>query len=295
MDNELLKNEDKKSEEMVITSEQKSKTSVSKELIKDAVIEAQKDLNNFQINVTQNTTQIQLPSNGLMNPNITHITLRRMTTKEIKTLHTSKDPNYLTNLILGCITEPTNITVNDLHPNDIIYLTFVLRYISTPKQLVQKVVCPSCRKLFDSTVDIQKLDVTYWNGTSNEFTFKLPECGDILTFKILSEGELINADKIAARKIKQFSLSDEDAEWYQLISKVGYQITAKNEIEFDEFKDKIDYLEGLSGYDFESYQQAYLDIINSFGLDMKYITECPKCKDDVEVQAYIAPDFFRLV
>lgn len=272
-----------------------TKEEISKETLTEAIVDAQTTLNNRKILVTQNTTTIQLPSNGLINPKINQVTLRRMTVKEIKTLHTSKDPNYLSTLILGCIVDPANVTVNDLHPNDIIYLLFVLRYISTPNNLIQKNRCPECGREFDSKVDIQELNVDYMEEHENEFTCTLPECNSKLTFRILSEGELQNAEKISNRKAKQLQLDEEDAEWYNLISKTAYQLVSKDDKDFEEFKDKVEFLESLSAYDFEFYQTEYSKIIRSFGIDLKYMTECPKCGEDIEVQAYIAPDFFRLV
>ena len=72
-------------------------------------------------------------------------------------------------------------------------------------------------------------------------------------------------------------------------------VTARNGLEFDSFKDKIKYLESLSAYDFDTFNQAYNDIISSFGLDRNYVDTCPHCGEPVEVEAYIAPEFFRLV
>lgn len=264
--------------------------------IKEDIKQAVKETKNEEIKATQNTTVVKLPSNGLINPSIKSVTLRRMTTKEVKTLHTSKDPNYLTVLLLNCIVEPSNIKDTDLHPNDIIYLLFVLRKISSPRNIEQQVRCPECGKLFTSKVIVDNLTVNYYEGQKeNEFTTTLPDSGDKLTFKILSEGELINSEKIANRQIKTNELDEEAAEWHRLISRMACQLLTKNEMEFDEFKNKVEYLESLSAYDFESFQQAYSDIVTKFGVKETYISQCTNCKEDVEVMAYIAPDFFRLV
>ena len=260
-----------------------------------SMIQAQKEVKNEEVKANSNTTRVQLPSNGLMNPNITEVTLKRMTTLQSKTLFTSTDPNYLTTLVLDCIVEPSNITTNDLHPNDIVYLIFVLRHISSPKNITQNWRCdnPRCLKEFETQVKIPELVVNYANPQSYNLEIKLPDCGDKLSFRILSEGDLTNCDKIADRQIRQFNI--EDAKWHKLISKIAYMITAKNDLEFDSFKDKVSFLESLSAYDFDTFNKAYNDIIASFGLDRKYMDTCPHCKEPVEVEAYIAPDFFRLV
>lgn len=267
----------------------------NQETLTNAVVEAEKTVTAEKTKSSSTTTTVQLPSNGLMNPNITHVTLRRMTTMEFKTLHTSKDPNYLTNLLLSCIIEPVNVTSKDLHPNDVIYLLFVLRYISTPNKLVERFRCSKCNQFFEANVDIQQLNVKYANTTTNEFTTTLPDSGSKVTFRILSEGDLINAERISDRQIRQNNLEGEEAEWHTLISKFAYQVLTVDDKEFDNFSDKVKFLESLSFYDFESYQKAYNEVIKSFGLDLSFYATCDKCNNDVEVNAYIAPDFFRFI
>ena len=72
-------------------------------------------------------------------------------------------------------------------------------------------------------------------------------------------------------------------------------IKAVNDKEFDTFKEKLDYLENLSYYDFEFFNKKYNDIITSFGVDRKLISTCPECNNTNEVMVYISPDFFRLI
>lgn len=270
-------------------------TQEQKEVLTESIVQAQKEVKTQEVKVNSNTTTVKLPSNGLMNPNITEVTLKRMTTLQSKTLFTSSDPNYLTTLIMDCIVEPTNITTKDLHPNDVVYLIFILRYISSPKNIIQNWRCDNqlCLKVFETQVKIPELKVNYATPDKYKLYVKLPDSGDTLGFKILSEGELTDCEKIAERQIKQHNI--EDAKWHKLISKIGYMLTTKNDLEFETFKDKIEYLESLSAYDFDTFNQAYNDIINSFGLDRKYIDTCPHCGEPVEVEAYIAPEFFHLV
>lgn len=282
-----------------MTEEQKqtAELQVSAE-IKTAVVEAIKEEKASEIKTTQNTTTVKLPSNGLINPNIKEVTLRRMTTKEAKTLYISRDENYLTNLIMSCIIEPTNITTEDLHPNDIIYLLFILRYISSPISVEQEVRCtnPDCNKVFEAKVNIPELKVNYLEDPKSSYTITLPECQDKITFRILSEGQINNCRKICQRHAKAEGIdSGTDFDWYFFISRVAYMILEINGKEPDKFDDKVDYITNLSAYDFETFNQAYLEITNKFGLDRKFYTTCPKCKEDIEVEAYIAPDFFRLV
>ena len=268
---------------------------VNVDTLTQSIVTAQKQVANEEVKASSNTTTVQLPSNGLMNPNIKEVTLKRMSTLQSKTLFTSNDPNYLTTLILDCIIEPANITINDLHPNDIVYLLFILRYISSPKNVLQSWRCdnPLCLKEFETQVKIPELSVDYATPGEYDLSIKLPDCGDILEFRILSEGDLTNSDKIADRQIRQFNI--EDDKWHKLISKIGYMITTKNGLEFENFKDKITYLESLSAYDFDTFNKVYNDVISSFGLNRKYVDTCPHCQEPVEVEAYIAPDFFRLV
>ena len=269
----------------------------TKEEILESLENARKQEKADEIKATENTITVKLPSNGLINPNITEVTLRRMTTKQAKALYTSTDANYLTTLLMSCIVEPVNIKTTDLHSNDVIYLLFILRYISSPKVLEQRVYCsnPICRHEYTEKIDIQKLNVNYATPDKYDLVCKLPDSGDIIEFKILSEGELINCENIANRKIKQDGIKPADEEWTRAISKIAYMIKTVNDKEFDTFKEKLDYLENLSYYDFEIFNKQYNDIITSFGVDRKIVSTCPECNNTNEVTVYISPDFFRLI
>ena len=270
-------------------------TNLTQPELTQAIVQAEKEIKNAEIKANSNTITVKLPSNGLINPNITEVTLKRMSALQSKTLFTSNDPNYLTTLILDCIVDPSNITPKDLHPNDVVYLIFILRHISSPKNVMQTWRCDNqrCLKQFQTQVKIQELNVNYATPESYVLSTKLPDCGDDIEFKILSEGELTDCEKIAERQIRQFDIDNET--WHKMISKIAYMITTKNGLEFEKFKDKVEYLESLSAYDFDSFNKVYNDIISTFGLDRKYVDTCPHCNEPVEVEAYIAPDFFRLV
>jgi hypothetical protein len=248
-----------------------------------------------EVLTTEATTTVKLPSNGLMNPSITQVTLKRMSTQQAKTLYTSKDPNFLTSLIKGCVVVPTNFSLNDVHPNDVIYLCFMLRYISTPKNLQQKVICSECGNMYDTTVSIPSLEVKYSEYTENNFKVALTDSKDVLTFRVLSEGEIQHCEQIARRRAKQKDLSGDDVVWEILLSKVAYMITSKNGEPFDDFDSKYKYIQDLSAYDFETFNKVYTETTESFGLVRKFMADCPKCGCSDEVEAYIAPDFFRLV
>lgn len=259
------------------------------------ITEAISAVDSNEVLTKEATTTVKLPSNGLMNPEVTNVTLKRMSTQQTKTLYTSKDPNFLTTLIKGCIVSPVNFSLNDLHPNDVIYLCFMLRYISSPKNLQQKVVCSECDNVYDTDVPIRDLKVNYSEYKENLFKVKLEDTGDSITFKILSEGEIQHCEQIARRRAKQRELEGEDVVWEILVSKIAYMIQSKNGEPFEDFDDKYKYIQELSAFDFESLNKKYTDITESFGLVRKFVADCPKCGNSDEVEAYIAPDFFRLV
>lgn len=270
-------------------------TQIPKEELQSSIAKSIEQVKADEIKTSQNTTTVQLPSNGLLNPNIKEVTLRRMTVKESKTLYTSSDGDYLATLIKGCIVDPVNITLKDLHPNDIIYLSFILRYISSPKKVMQKAICqnPKCRKVFTHQVDINNLKVKYATPDEYNYLVKLPDCGSTVKFKILSEYEITNCEKIATRRARQENVDDTD--WYTLTSKIAYMITDIDNEPQEDMDKKLEFIESLSAYDFESFNKAYNDITSTFGLNRSFYEECPHCKEDVEVEAYIAPDFFQLV
>jgi len=274
-----------------------NKQSVSKEEIFEELENSRKQKAADEIKANENTITVKLPSNGLINPNITEVTLKRMTTKQSKALFTSSDPNYLTTLLLSCIIEPVNIKATDLHSNDVVYLLFVLRYISSPKHLIQKVKCQNyvCQHEYDETIKVNELKVNYATPEKYERKCKLPDSGDVIEFKVLSEGELINCENIANRKIKQDKIPVAEEDWTRMISKISYMILRVNDKEFDTFTEKLDYLENLTYYDFEYFNEIYNKIITSFGLERNVVSTCPECGNTNEVYVYISPEFFRLV
>lgn len=271
--------------------------SVSKEEILESLEASRKQKTADEIKASENTITVKLPSNGLINPSITEVTLKRMTTKQSKALFTSSDPNYLTTLLLSCIVEPVNIKATDLHSNDVVYLLFILRYISSPKSLIQKVICqrPSCQHSYDQEIKVNELKVTYATPEKYVLNCKLPDKGDVIVFKILSEGELINCENIANRKIRQENIPVSEEEWTRMLGKIAYMIQTVNDKEFATFDEKLKYLEDLSYYDFEYFNKVYNDIISSFGVERKIVSTCPKCGNTNEVYAYISPEFFRLI
>ena len=250
-----------------------------------------------EIKATQATTRVKLPSNGLINPSITEVTLKRMTTMQSKTLFTNNDPNFLTTLVMSCIVEPVNIKTTDLHPNDIVYLLFILRYISSPKEVVQRTVCMNrnCRHEYNVPIKIQDMSVNYAELENINTVCTLPDSGDVIQFKILSEGELNECDKISDRKIRQNNIEYSEQDWTRAINKVAYMIQLVNDKDFKTFDEKLKYLENLSAYDFEYFNNEYSNIINSFGIEREIISSCPRCGYTNEVEAYISPEFFRLV
>lgn len=271
--------------------------SVSKEEILETLEASRKQKEADAIKASENTITVKLPSNGLINPNITEVTLKRMTTKQSKALFTSSDPNYLTTLLLSCIVEPVNIKATDLHSNDVVYLLFILRYISSPKSLIQKVICQrgSCQHEYEQEVKVNEMPVTYATPDKYVLNCKLPDKGDTIVFKILSEGELINCENIANRKIKQENIPVAEEEWTRMLGKIAYMIQTVNDKEFATFNEKLAYIEELSYYDFEYFNKVYNDIITSFGVERKVVSTCPKCGNTNEVYAYISPEFFRLI
>ena len=270
---------------------------VSKDIILESLENSRKQKAADEIKANENTITVRLPSNGLINPKITEVTLRRITTKQAKALFTSSDPNYLTTLLLSCIIEPVNIKATDLHSNDVVYLLFILRYISSPKTLLQKIICQkvSCSYSYNEEIKINELKVNYAEPEKYVLNCKLPDTGDIIEFRILSEGDLINCENIANRKIKQENIPVADEDWTRMLAKIAYMIKTVNDKEFNTFDEKLEYLGNLSYYDFEYFNKIYNDIISSFGVDRKIISTCPECGNTNEVYAYISPEFFRLI
>lgn len=233
---------------------------------------------------------VQLPSNGLFG-GPKEVTIRAMTTREEKIILSAKDFSVFTQLVKSCIIEPKDIDIGLLHQNDIMYLVYALRELTFGPIYVQEVVCPECGFKQEVDIDINGMEVTILDteNIDNSLLVQLPVNGDSLQLKLLSSGDIAKLDKQIKNKVAKGRLLD--PETYEFTVKLMETIVTRNGEDFESFEEKKDYVDNLNLRDLVSIQNTLNKI--EFGLDPAVVVTCNKCKEEVEVNGLICPEFFR--
>lgn len=231
-----------------------------------------------------------LPSNGLFG-GPKEITLRAMTTKEEKILLTSKDFSIFEKLVKSCCVEPKDLDTGLLHQNDIMYLVYALRQITFGDDYEQESVCPECGFKQQVNVNISEMEINYLDteNIEEQLTVTLPINGDVLTLKLLSNGDTKRLDKQV--KIKNSKGRLQDPESYRFTLGLMELIVTRNGEEFTDIEEKRNYVENLHLQDLVVIQNCVSKI--DFGLDNTIIRTCQKCGEEVKFYGMICPEFFR--
>lgn len=234
--------------------------------------------------------KFKIPSNGYFG-GPKEVVLRNMTTKEEKIIYNAKDYSFLERIIESCCVQPRDLDINTLHPNDILYLTYVLRDLTFGNTYEQEIVCPECGFRQTVTIDIAKMEALYLETEEldEKLTVTLPYSGDVVKLKILSNAD-INA---ITKEIKMLTNKGKlkDPETYEFILKMCASIETINGEEITDKEQKRGYVDTMHMKDSRAIQNALNQI--SFGIDTSNIVTCSKCGEDVEVAGLICPEFFR--
>lgn len=242
------------------------------------------------------TQEIELPSAGYFG-GPSKIKIRRMTIKEEEILYLSdSNPNFLDDLALSCIVSPSNVTLDVLHPNDLLYILFAIRNITFDNMYQQNSICPSCRQNHLENVDITKLPINFLiaKDIDEMRNVKLPDNGDTIRLNILTEGQLLALDEKIKREIRQHKIMDvNQAKLYEFQVRREAFVDSVNDKEFNSLEEKRNYLNTLTSKDYNKIINTTNKIRDSFGLDRKLEINCPFCGRPYESEAAIVPEFFR--
>lgn len=242
------------------------------------------------------TQEIELPSAGYFG-GPAKVRIRRMTIREEEILYLADDnPTYLDDIALSCIVSPKNISLNVLHPNDLMYLLYAIRNISFDSQYKQNSICPMCRQAHLETVDITQLPINFLDKDYVNLMkeVKLPLSGDTVGIKILTEGELLELDDRIQREIRAKKITDsKKAKLYEFQMRREAVIDTVNGEPFKDIESKRNYINMMASKDYNKIVNASSAIRDSFGLDRKLEVKCPYCKRPYESEASIVPEFFR--
>ncbi len=242
------------------------------------------------------TTTIELPSQGYFG-GPKKVQIRPMTVREEEILYLSDDnPTYLDDIALSCIVSPKNITLDQLHPNDLLYILYAIRNISFGPEYKQNSICPSCRMNNLITVDITKMPLDLLDQSYVDIMREvdLRDRKDTVTINLPTEGELLRLDESIKEGIKRNKITDmEQAKRYEFRARRDAHIKAVNGQEFKDKKSKEQYMESLTSRDYNLITGAGSKVRESFGLDRTIDVKCSNCHRQYESEAAIVPEFFR--
>lgn len=242
------------------------------------------------------TQEVALPSAGYFG-GPTKVRIRRMTIREEEILYLADDnPTYLDDLVLSCIVSPANVSLDVLHPNDIMYLLYAIRNISFDSIYKQNSICPACHQAHLETIDITKLPINFLDKDLVDIMreVKLPHSGDTITIDILTEGQLLALDDKIKADIRAKKIVDVNkAKLYEFQVRRESFINAINGEPFTDNARKREYINSLTAKDYNKIISASNTIRRFFGLDRHLEVKCPYCQRPYESEAVIVPEFFR--
>lgn len=233
----------------------------------------------------------KVPSAGLFG-GPTEVTLRPMTTKEEKIILTSRDSSFLEKIVKSCIVEPKDVNINQLHPNDITYLLYMLREMTFGPNYKQKMQCPNCGLKQDIEIDITEMtyDILDLDTLDEKLKIKLPVSGDEVTFRLLSQGDFNDISENVKRLTRQNKLND--PEGYEYVCRFAKMIKSVNGEEVKDLKQAIDYVDNMNMRDLGEIKDALANI--PLGINTLNVRTCRNCGEEVEVLGAAVPEFFRV-
>jgi len=238
------------------------------------------------------TQELQVPSQGYFG-GPSKVTIRRMTTKEEKIMFTATDANFLSEIVKSCIVSH-DIDFHQFHENDLTYLLYAIRNFTFGNTYNQIQSCPFCGIKNNFIVDITKMPLKMLDidMVNKEKHVSLVDAeGDVLTLNILTEGDLRDISNDVESAVLSGRTKDQAGYSFDLrLSRIIGDLNGKP---FENEFIKKDYLENLSSKDYNKLSKVAGKIASSFGITRLMNVVCKGCKRSMEVEAIVAPEFFR--
>lgn len=232
---------------------------------------------------------VKMITKGLIPEIPKEITIRAIQRKDKKKLLMGNVDDPLLSLLQECIVAPNNFNVYNLLGFEAEYLLYRLRVLTYGADYTFKEDCPYCRHLNDVNIDLSNIPIV---DVPDDFTItfdiSLPVSGDVLTCKLLTEGEKININK-SAKQFKEEAgnqTADIDMIWESRIIAInGDSKIAPIEIS--------QYLDNMNDYDSEYFMEYYVQKEGNYGLQTKLKFNCDNCGKFVESNMPSIYTFFR--
>jgi len=240
--------------------------------------------------------QVTLPSRALEYETIpADITVKNMSTKEEKLIYGSSTMNAVDNIVLNCIKEPEDFSMDDLDSLftfDKHFLMMAIRILTYGGDYKFKYKCPYCNNSPQRfQINLKKdLEIHYLD---DDFVLpielELPMSEDIVGITLLTSGQTKKIRKKAERMQRKFPNLEGDISY---ILRLGEFIETVNGEELVERK-KQKYVEGLHGRD-SAYIWDKIDNIKA-GYDTTIYEQCKYnvCRSELEFELPMDIEFFR--
>lgn len=232
---------------------------------------------------------VKLPSGGVFEGIPKEVTIRNMTTAEEKMLLGSSDDAFDA-IIQKCIVAPEDLKFEDLISADKHFLLMKLRIISYGPVYPVKFKCPYCGHTseFDVNLDEQEVDYLPEDFVEPYDKFTLPDSKDSISLRIPRIKDLTSLKAKVKRYNKNFPEAIGDISYI-----FGLMLNIKdiNGKELPPWTQLQQYVENLSAKD-SSYIRNRISKLK-VGLDTAVLKTCPRCKEDLEFQLTIGPEFFH--
>lgn len=233
------------------------------------------------------TEDVQMISRGILKNIPPTITIKALQRKDKKKVLMSNTDDVLLSLLQSCIVNPKDFNVYDLLPFESQYLLYRLRILTYGNENTFNEQCPYCGEINDVKMDLNSIPIIdIPDNFKLSFDIQLPISGDVLTCKLLTEGELSKIRKESKEFTNNTGVDDLDRIWEaRIIAINGHTKLAPIEI--------TQYLDEMSDYDSEYFMEYYNNYSGNYGLQTKLNYICDKCNKKVESEMPNIATFFR--
>lgn len=245
-------------------------------------------------NVSVMTEKVPLPSRGIPYAKElevpSHVLVRPFLTKDQKGLFGTGGSYGLDMLIDNCLNGDYKFKAKDLVAADKAMLLIRLRAISLGAKFTMEYTCPFCGGTTRYDWDLDSVDVNFFQCDTYPIPLVLPETGDKISWKLLTDGDLDEVEDFLTKmgdKFDSFNKRDERRQVREAahICEVNGETVS--------LREAWEYYGNLPSTD-----SAYLSFIEGeldIGPDVRTTIKCsaPGCGRDFKAAMRTGLDFFR--
>lgn len=235
------------------------------------------------------TETILMPSRGMIPGVPKEITIRAIQRKDKKKLLMSETSNVLLSLLQYAVVSPADFNVFDLLPFESEYLLYRLRILTYGPMNTFKHRCPICGAINEVEMNLNDIPIIELpDGFKRTFDIPLPVSGNVLTCRLLSEGEKLALDKQS--KDLEAAMGKENADLDLIWEARIIAINGESKLAPIE---KMQFLDEMNDYDSEYFMEYYNKYEGNYGLQTKLKYICDDCGKAVDSEMPSIYTFFR--